>query len=69
MPQKGRNGGITASTANTIFLPLGVVFEKNEVEGVYIATHPAGEVIRRPTLTACCQAVCENWLQVTEVES
>jgi hypothetical protein len=57
---------ISLAAANKVFEVTGVTFENNKVEGVYIANRQRKEVIRRATLTACCQAVLQEWMEIKD---
>ena len=53
---------IKREPANDIFSVLGVRFERNEIEGVWMAIR--GEsVLRRATLTEACKAVLKEWVK------
>lgn len=55
---------ISLKAANKIFEVIDVTFEDNKVEGVYTANHPVKGVIRRATLSTCCQAVLQEWVTI-----
>lgn len=53
---------IKREPANDIFFVLGVRFERNKIEGVWMAIR--GEsVLRRATLTEACKAVLKEWVK------
>lgn len=48
---------------NELFSETGIVFEKDEIEGGYVAR--LGEkFLRRPTLMKCAQTVMSEWIAV-----
>ncbi|MDY6936908.1 MAG: hypothetical protein SWY16_04505 [Cyanobacteriota bacterium] len=53
---------IKQAPANDIFSVLGVRFEYNKLEGVWLAFKEE-KVLRRPSLTKACQAVLEEWVK------
>jgi hypothetical protein len=54
---------ISLDVANKLFDVIGVSFEQNELEGGYLAKHEH-KILIRPTLTACCIAVLNDWVTI-----
>lgn len=55
---------IKQDPANDIFSILGVRFERNQTEGVWLAIKDEN-ILRRPTLTEACKAVLLEWVKLT----
>lgn len=54
---------IKLESTNELFSVIGVVFEKDEIEGGYVAKL-GDRRLRRPTLMKCAQAVINEWVKV-----
>lgn len=48
---------------NELFFDTGVTFEKDEVEGGYVAILNSKFIIRRPTLMLCAKAVLKEFVR------
>ncbi|MBE9039366.1 hypothetical protein IQ235_00965 [Oscillatoriales cyanobacterium LEGE 11467] len=48
---------------NELFDETGIAFEKDEVEGGYVA-RLGDKRLRRPTLMKCAQAVMKEWVSI-----
>lgn len=60
---KGGWKGMSVAIASQMFSILGIEISKNEEEGCIIARHPnSDEVIRRPSVTGCVEAVMKEWI-------
>lgn len=54
---------IKLEPTNELFSEIGITFEKDEVEGGYVA-RLGDRRLRRPTLMKCAQAVMSEWVKV-----
>ena len=54
---------IKLEPTNELFSETGIVFEKDEIEGGYIAKL-GDKLLRRSTLMKCAQAVIIEWIEV-----
>lgn len=54
---------IKLEPTNELFAETGITFEKDELEGGYVA-RLGDRLLRRPTLMKCVQAVISEWIEV-----